>query len=190
MRRVSKPKRVVYDAPRALTYAEYLKLKAAIKNEAFSDTIDLYTLTGIRRSDGLKITSENFDLEQMVATLPQHKQGTHKRIPIGHDLAELVKRIVERVGPEMPLVQLSVGRLTENFRTARINAGLPESLTFHSLRHTFASWLAALGTDFKTLQELIGHRSGEATQIYVHAFNPNKRSAIEKLTLPRKAVNA
>jgi hypothetical protein len=59
---------------------------------------------------------------------------------------------------------------------------------FHSLHHSFASWLAALGTDFKTWQELIGHSSGEATQIYVHAFNPNKRSAIEKLRLPRKAV--
>jgi site-specific recombinase XerD len=62
-------------------------------------------------------------------------------------------------------------------------------LTFHSLRHSFASWLAAAGTDFKTLQELIGHTSGAATQIYVHAFNPNKRSAIDKLRLPQ-AVNA
>jgi integrase/recombinase XerD len=76
-----------------------------------------------------------------------------------------------------------------NFRNARKRAELPSSLTFHSLRHSFASWLAALGTDFKTLQELIGHSSGEATQIYVHAFNPNKRSAIEKLQLPRMAAN-
>jgi len=187
MKRVSKPKRVVYDAPRALSYDEYLRLKAAIKNKEFGDLVDLYVLTGIRRSDGKAITSENFDLEQMIATLPQHKQGTHKTIPIGQDLAEVVKRIVDRVGEGQPLVQMRPDRLTVNFRKARAAAKLPESLTFHSLRHSFASWLAAAGTDFKTLQELIGHRSGEATQIYVHAFNPNKRTAIDKLRLPKAA---
>ena len=59
-----------------------------------------------------------------------------------------------------------------------------------SVRHTFASWLAAPGTDFKTLHKLIGRRPGEATHIYGHAFDSNKRSAIEKLTLPRKPANA
>jgi integrase len=189
MRKITKPRRVVYDAPRALTPEEFLKLKTAIKNEKFSDIVDLYVLTGIRRSDGLKVTSENFDFEGMIATLPQHKQGTTKTVPIGTDLACVVHRMIERVGIGKPLVQLHPSRLTDNFRAARKDAGLPASLTFHSLRHTFASWLAALGTDFKTLQELIGHRSNEATQIYVHAFDPNKRSAIEKLMLPRKAVN-
>jgi integrase/recombinase XerC len=186
MRRVAIPKRVVYDHPRALTFDEYLKFKAAIKNPVFSELADLYVLTGIRRSDGLNITSENFDFEQMVATLPQHKQGTYKTIPIGQDLAEVVLRIISRVGEGQPLVQMSPDQLTIKFKKAREDAELPTSLTFHSLRLSFASWLAALGTDFKTLQELIGHSSGEATQIYVHAFNPNKRTAIEKLRLPRR----
>ena len=199
MRKISKPRRVVYDAPRALTFDEYLRLKAAINipsqdrrihnaRETFSDTVDFYFLSGLRRSDGLNVTSENFDFDSMMATLPQHKQGTHKTIPIGEDLAEVVIRMIQRVGPGKPLVSVHPSRLTDNFRAARDRAKLPSSLTFHSLRHSFASWLAALGTDFKTLQELIGHRSGEATQIYVHAFNPNKRSAIEKLHLPRKAA--
>jgi integrase len=190
MRKVSKPRRVVYDAPRALTYDEYLRLKEAITNEKFSDVVDFYLLTGIRRSDGLTLTAENFDLVQMTATFAQHKTGTHKVVPIGPELAAVVRRMVERAGPGQPLIQLHPSRLTDNFRAARTRAGLPASLTFHSLRHTFASWLAALGTDFKTLQALIGHSSGQATEIYLHAFDPNKRSAIEKLTLPRKAVNA
>jgi len=190
MRKVSKPRRVVYDAPRALTYEEYLRLKAAIKSESYADVVDFYLLSGIRRAEGKLITSENFDFENMTLTVAQHKQGTHKVLPIGADLLAVSKRLIERAGVGNPLVTLHVSRLTTYFATARDEAGLPKSITFHSCRHTFASWLAALGTDFKTLQELIGHRSGEATQIYVHAFNPNKRSAIDKLTLPRKAVNA
>lgn len=189
MRKVSKPRRVVYDRPRALTPQEFLRLKAAIKSVKFADVVDLYILTGSRRSDGLKITSDNFDFEGMIVTLPQHKQGTTKTLPIGPDLAMVAHRMIDRVGEGKPLVGLHPSRLTDYFREARKDAGLPSSISFHSLRHTFASWLAALGTDFKTLQELIGHRSNEATQIYVHAFDPNKRSAIEKLILPRKAIN-
>lgn len=127
MRRVTKPRRVTYDAPRALTCNEYLKLNGSIRNEKFSDIVDFYLLTGIRRSDGLRITSENFDFERMVATLPQHKQGTHKTIPIGVDLASVVHRMVSRVGGGKPLVQLHPSRLTDNFRAARKRAGLPLS---------------------------------------------------------------
>jgi len=72
-----------------------------------------------------------------------------------------------------------------NFRTVRTCEEIPASRTFHSLRHTFASWLATLGMDFKLLQELIGYRLDESTQTYVDAFNPKKGSAIEKLRLRR-----
>lgn len=186
---MEKPQRVVYDAPRALTYDEYLRLKHVIGDEKFSDIVDFYLLTGIRRSDGIKVTADNFDFERTVATLPQHKQGTHKTIPISEDLAEVVRRMIACAGVGQSLIQIHPSTLTNRFRSLRRRAGLPRPITFHSQRHTFASWLAALGTDFKTLQEPIGHRSSEATQTYVHAFNPNKRSAIEKLVLPRKAGN-
>jgi hypothetical protein len=43
----------------------------------------------------------------------------------------------------------------------------PPFLTFYSLWPSDALWLAAFGTDFKRLRELMGHRSGEATQMYV-----------------------
>jgi integrase len=187
-RKMCKPKRVVYDAPRALTPDEYLRLKAAIREE-YGALIDFYLLTGIRRSDGLNITSENFDFERMVATLPQSKQRNHKVIPISKDLAEVVRSLIDRVGVGKPFVHLNPSTLTVNFRKARIAAGLPASITFHSLRHTFASWLASLGADFKTLQSLIGHSSSEATQIYLHSFDKERRSAIEKLVLPKKVVN-
>jgi len=92
--------------------------------------------------------------------------------------------MIERVGKNRPLVDIHVSRLTSNFAAARDRAGLPKTLTFHSLRHTFASTLVALGVDIKTVQELVGHRSMESTQIYVHSFNPNKRAAIDRFKLP------
>jgi integrase/recombinase XerD len=184
MQRFKKPRRVVYDAPRYLTYEQYLALKAAIKNPRFADIVDFYLLSGIRREEGKRLTSENFDFENMTLTVYQSKQGTTKRIPISQDLNQVSRRLLARVKPGEPIIPLHVSRLTGNFAAARAKAKLPESITFHSLRHSFGSWLAAAGVDMRMIQELIGHRDAASTAVYVHAFDPNRRSAIEKLRLP------
>jgi hypothetical protein len=54
-------------------------------------------------------------------------------------------------------------------------------VTWHTLRHTFASRLVAQGVDIVTVQQLLGHSTITVTMRYTHTNLDAKRAAVEKL---------
>jgi len=57
-------------------------------------------------------------------------------------------------------------------------------ITWHVLRHTFASHLAMRGVPLKVIQELLGHASIEMTMRYAHLTPSAKKYAVEQLDEP------
>jgi site-specific recombinase XerD len=79
-------------------------------------------------------------------------------------------------------------RLTLRLAKVCQKAGL-RKITWHSLRHTFASHLTMRGVPLNTVQALLGHASIVITMRYAHAAPSTLRAAIDMLN-PKMAVNA
>ncbi|MGB0497506.1 MAG: tyrosine recombinase XerC [Rubricella sp.] len=133
----------------------------------------LYGL-GLRISEALSLRGADAPLGQ--ALVIRGKGGKERRLPvlpIARDAVEAYRRACphtiepddslfrgSRGGPlSARLVQLRVADL-------RTTLGLPDSVTPHALRHSFATHLLRAGGDLRLIQELLGHASLQSTQVY------------------------
>jgi integrase/recombinase XerC len=124
--------------------------------EALSLTADLLPLGSTVRVTGKR---SKMRVVPLVAAVREAIEDYVRQCP--YKLSGTVPLFVgARGGPLNPdLVRRSVA-------SARKRLGLPDTLTPHALRHSFATHLLARGADLRSLQELLGHASLSSTQIY------------------------
>jgi integrase/recombinase XerC len=144
--------------------------------------LELLYGTGIRvgELEGLNISDIDFAGKRVRI---RGKGKKERSIPLDGFYIELIKNYLEAV-PEMLhsgcapdgdalILNRRGGRLTSRnilslVKTYLAKAGLPETYSPHSFRHTFATHLLEGGADIRSLQELLGHSSLITTQKYTH----------------------
>ena len=111
-------------------------------------------------------------------------------------MTNAVKEMLSNRKPDTPdeyvfkdtLHQGKIGRVSTAFARAvkrlGFNNGVTDTrqkVTFHTLRHTFASWLALQGETILTIKELLGHKTLAMTTRYAHLMPDAKKQATLKL---------
>jgi integrase len=140
--------------------------------------------TGLRTGELFSLQWSNVNWENGVLNVFAAKTGKTRTVPLNAEARKILEswqhgRKNEHVfynhGTGKPFVDLKAG-----FALACRKAEI-EGVTWHTLRHTFASRLLDRGVDVVTVKELLGHSSITVTMRYTHTNLDSKKAAVAKL---------
>ena len=129
---------------------------------------------GLRVAEALSLTARVLPIGQTLRVTG--KRSKTRVVPVVPAVREAIDEYVRQcpypIDGDLPLFVGARGGLLNPdlvrraVAAARRRLGLPDTLTPHALRHSFATHLLARGADLRALQELLGHASLSSTQIY------------------------
>lgn len=136
--------------------------------------VTLLYSTGLRISEALSLTGQDFPVRDVLRVVG--KGGKERLVPVlpvaQTAIAEYVKLCPHGRAADTALFRALRGKPMSAREAQKVVAhlrtrlGLPDGVTPHALRHSFATHLLAGGGDLRTIQELLGHASLSSTQIY------------------------
>jgi integrase/recombinase XerD len=156
--------------------------------------IELLYASGMRVSELVSLRPADLNLEACYLTCTG-KGDKQRIVPIGDEAARWVREYV-RIGRPKLLGNRSGPRLFVNARgggagltrvgfwkilkTYATQAGLPRTLSPHTLRHSFATHLLERGADLRAIQMMLGHADLSTTQIYTHVLEQRMRTIYDR----------
>ena len=129
---------------------------------------------GLRISEAVRLRIPAIDSKRMVIRVEQGKGQKDRYVMLSAPLLEIMRNYWEAARPkdwlfpgDQPDQPISRNTIEHACMKAHRVSGLTEPVTPHSLRHAFAVHLLESGTDVRTIQLLLGHRSLATTARYL-----------------------
>lgn len=177
--------------------AELAGGKGIRREAAFLAKVALYT--GLRRGECCALRVRDVDGWRRAVTVagtivedggspyrqPYAKRGSSRSVSVDASLLDMMLKRAGKRGLDEPLATtdgswLRPSSVNRAFKTICEKHGLPANATFHTLRHTHATWLLVEGMEPKTVSERLGHKDIVITlRTYGHVLPGRDRHAAD-----------
>ncbi len=153
---------------------EVARLLGAVDNLKHRVILTVCYATGLRISEAVCLTPAAIDSRRMVIRVEQGKGRKARYVMVPPKLLDMLGDYWQRTHPgawlfpgDPPGKPISPHTIGHTCRQVRQRCGIGKPVTPHSLRHAFAVHLLEAGTDLRTIQLLLGHRSLSTTAQYL-----------------------
>jgi integrase/recombinase XerD len=175
---------VVLSPEEALRFLESVHL---LKHRAILTTC---YAAGLRVSEAVRLRPTDIDSQRMVIRIEQGKGQKDRYVMLSVQLLQLLRTWWRVRKPKVWLFpgasansHITTSAVEEACKKAHRLCRIPKPITPHSLRHAFAVHLLERGTDVRTIQLLLGHRSLATTARYLRIATVSVCSTTSPLDL-------
>jgi integrase/recombinase XerD len=161
--------------PEVLSPGEVAAFLAAVKSPKHRMILTVCYAGGLRVSEAVNLKPPAIDSKRMVIRVEAGKGRKDRYVMLSPRLLDSLREYWNTARPKVwlfpgdrpgePITRFAVEHAC---RETRAPSGIMRPVTPHSLRHAFAVHLLEAGTDLRTIQLLLGHRSLATTSKYLH----------------------
>jgi integrase/recombinase XerD len=178
--------------PKVIHAIDIRKIFEVTQNLKHNTMLKLSYGMGLRVSEiiNLKITAIDSKAMQVLIERAKGKKDRYANLP--ESILEQLRKYFIAYQPKEYLFEGQYGgpysarSAQQVFKDALQKAGINKSVSFHSLRHSYATHLLENGTDIRFIKELLGHNDIKTTLIYTNVSDKslkNIKSPLDNLDL-------
>jgi integrase/recombinase XerD len=184
------PRKKPRKLPEVFNADELSRLFAVILNQKHRVMLMTAYAAGLRISEVTNLKIKDIDSGRMTIRIKNSKGSKDRYTMLSPRLLLELRAYWKIYRPKgflfpSPIKNGPLDRATPDlvFRESKKKAEITKAVTFHSLRHTFATNLLENGVDIRTIQILLGHSSITSTAIYLHIARQDLSSVSSPLDL-------
>lgn len=173
--------------PKVISEEEVAAIINACPNLKHKTMLSLIYSAGLRRGELLRLKKTDIDSKRMMINIKNGKGMKDRNVPLSPVVLNMLRKYYIEFKPEKYLFegqyggQYSARSLDNVLKAATKIAGIKKNVNLHMLRHSYATHLLEAGTNLRHIQELLGHKSPNTTQIYTHVSNEQLGKIISPL---------
>jgi len=182
--------------PIILSPEEVIQFLGLVRTRKHRAILTTCYAAGLRISEAVALTPAAIDSKRMVIRVEQGKGKKDRYVMLSPKLLEIlrawwrVERSKDWLFPgDMPGQHITRSAVEQECQKAHRICKIPKPITPHSLRHAFAVHLLEQGTDVRTIQLLLGHRSLATTAKYLRIATSKVCSTSSPLDLLPRPVS-